>query len=221
VEALHADPSDIDLLLDLQWLDPNTRMSSKWIVREIQALAARASWRRIILAGSCVPKSLAAIISIDKVGTTRRSEWELWKTVAGAVEAPIDYGNYGVQHPVPPSGGGRTFGNIRYTTETELVVSRGHLMSNMDDGDFGEMCRRVVRGPSFSGVEFSWGDAEIARIAEYQRSPRSAIYDYDVDDDGLGTAASINSHGFWRAVATSHHLKFACAQLANYQPAGV
>jgi Beta protein len=219
VEALSADPADTDLLLDLQWLDPDTPVSSRWITREIQALAACASWRRIVLAGTCVPKSLGAIASLDKVGTVGRSEWELWKTVDAAVDVPLDYGDYGVQHPVPPSSGGRTFGNLRYTTETEFVVSRGHLMSNMDDGDFGDMCRRIIRRPAFSGPEFSWGDAEIARIAEYQRSPRSAIFDYDEDDGGLGPGISINGHGFWRAVATSHHLKFACAQLANYEQA--
>jgi hypothetical protein len=213
VEALSADPADIDLLLDLKWLDPDTPMSSRWIIREIQALAACASWRRIVLAGTCVPKSLSAITSLDEVGTTGRSEWELWKTVDAAVEVSLDYGDYGVQHPVPPSSGGRTFGNLRYTTETELVVARGHLMSNMDDADFGEMCRRIVRRPEFSGPAFSWGDAEIARIAKYQRSPRSAIFDYVEDDDELGAAVSINGHGFWRAVATSHHLKFACTQL--------
>lgn len=211
VESLLVTPAEVDLLLDLGWLDPDSTPSAGWIARQIQAIAARGQWRRVILAATCVPESMSKIAELDAAGAIARREWELWQEVAAATDGEVLFADYGVQHPNPPRSGGRTFGNLRYTTATELLVSRGHLITNMDDADFSDMCRRVVRSGSFSGADFSWGDAQIYRVAELRRSPRTAIFD-DYDDERI---EGINSHPFWRAVATSHHLKFVSVQLAE------
>ncbi len=97
--------------------------------------------------------------------------------LAAATDVEVVFGDYAVQHPSPPSSAGRTFGNVRYTAAEELFVSRGHLMSNMDNADFAAMSRRVVRGGPFSGPDFSWGDAQIYRVAELGREQLSRVVD--------------------------------------------
>ena len=214
VEAVAATPGEVDLILDLGWLDPDSTMSARWVAQQIQALSARANWRSVILAATCVPQSMAGIAAIDAVGTIPRAEWLLWKDVALATDIDVTFADFAVQHPRVPSSGGRTFGSLRYTADRELYVSRGHLMSNMDNADFAAMCRRIVVDGPFSGQDFSWGDGQIQRVAQLQHGPRIAIFDDPDDDESI---EGINSNSFWRRVGTSHHLKFVSAQLAEHR----
>lgn len=215
VEAAAAIPEEADLILDLGWLDPASAPSDRWVTRQIQALSARANWRRVILAATCVPPSISGMADLDAMGSIPRTEWLLWKEVASATDVDVIFADYAVQHPKVPSKGGRTFGNLRYTADDKLYVSRGHLMFNMDDADFAAMCRRIVVDGPFSGKDFSWGDEQIHRVAQLRRGPRVAIFD-DLDDEE--PIPGISSHPFWREVATSHHLKFVSDQLAKHRP---
>jgi hypothetical protein len=212
VEAAGADPQDVDLILDLAWLDPDAVPSSRWVARQLQALSARASWRSVVLAGTCVPQSLSVIAEAGELGCTRRTEWSLWQDVDAATDVDVTFGDYGIQHPRVPSKDGRAFGNVRYTTGADLYVSRGRLLSNMDAGDIAAMCRRITAGP-FSGPDFSWGDQQIHTLAARRPTSHSAIFD-ELDDDPDAEIAGMRGPAFWRAVATSHHLKFVTTQLA-------
>lgn len=215
VDSVAATSAEVDLILDLGWLDPDSAPSARWVARQIQALSASAAWRSVILAATCVPQSISGIADLDAVGSIRRAEWLLWKHVASATDVDLVFADYAVQHPRVPSLGGRTFGNLRYTTADELYVSRGHLMSNMDDADFATMCKRIVVDGAFSGPDFSWGDEQIHHLAQLRRGPRVAIFDDPDDEESI---EGINSHPFWRQVATSHHLKFVAVQLAEHHP---
>jgi Beta protein len=212
VEAVGAHSQNVDLILDLAWLDPDAVPSSRWIARQVQALSARTAWRSIVLAGTCVPQSASAIAEAGELGWTRRTEWSLWQDVDAATDVNVVFGDYGVQHPRVPSKDGRAFGNVRYTTAADLYVSRGRLLSNMDAGDIAAMCRRITAGP-FSGPDFSWGDGQIHTLAARRASTRSAIFD-EPDDDPDAETAGMRGPAFWRAVGTSHHLKFVTTQLA-------
>ncbi len=216
VEAVAATPEDADLVLDLGWLDPDSAPSAPWVARQIQALSASASWRRIILAATCVPQSISRIADLDTVGSISRTEWRLWKDAASATDVDLVFADYAVQHPRVPSSGGRTYGNLRYTAKDDLYVSRGRLMSNMDDADFAAMCRRIVVDGPFSGEDFSWGDQQIYSLAQRRRGPRVAIFD---EPDDEAQIQGISGHSFWREVGTSHHLKFVSVQLAELRPA--
>lgn len=216
VESVAATPGEVDLILDLGWLDPDSAPSARWVARQIQALSASAVWRSIILAATCVPQSICEIADLDAAGSIPRTEWLLWKDVTSATDVDLVFADYAVQHPKVPSFGGRTYGNLRYTTDHELYVSRGRLVSNMDNADFATMCRRIVVDGPFSGQDFSWGDEQIHRLAHRRRGPRVAIFD-DLDDEE--PIEGISSHPFWREVGTSHHLKFVSVQLATHHPA--
>jgi hypothetical protein len=213
VESVASTPQAVDLILDLGWLDPDSAPSARWVARQIHALSASADWRSVILAATCVPQSISGITELDAIGSIPRAEWLLWKEVRQATDIDLVFADHAVQHPRVPSSGGRTFGNLRYTAAEELYVSRGHLMSNMDDADFAAMCKRIVVEGRFSGRDFSWGDEQIHDIAQLRRGPRIAIFDEPDDDEAI---EGISSHHFWRQVATSHHLKFVAVQLAQH-----
>ncbi|MEY2514952.1 MAG: hypothetical protein QOJ89_2310 [bacterium] len=215
VEAVGAAPGGVDLILDLGWLDPDSGPSARWVAQQIQALSTSANWRSVILAATCVPQSISGIADLDAVGSIPRVEWLLWKDVASRTDVEVIFADYAVQHPRVPSSGGRTFGNLRYTADHELYVSRGHLISNMDGADFAAMCSGIVVGGPFCGSDYSWGDEQIHRLAQLRRGPRVAIFD---DPDDEQPIEGIGSHPFWRAVGTSHHLKFVSVQLAGHCP---
>lgn len=215
LEAVGTEPDEADLLLDLGWLDPDAVPAARWLGRQIQALSAAASWRSIILAGTCVPQSMAAIAEASDIGSTPRAEWKLWREVDAATDVNLAYGDYGVQHPRVPSKGGRPFGNVRYTASEYLFVSRGQELRNMDAGDLAEMCGRIVTGP-FSGESFSWGDEQIYALAQRRRTSRLAIFD-EPDDENNERIEGPNGSPYWRGVGTSHHLKFVAMQLIAYR----
>jgi hypothetical protein len=216
VEAVAAIPEEVDLVLDLGWLDPDSAPQARWVARQIQSLSAGASWRSIILAATCVPPSIRDIADLDAVGSIPRTEWLLWKDVATATDVDLVFADYAVQHPKAPSSGGRTYGNLRYTADDELYVSRGRLISNMDNADFAAMSKRIVVDGPFSGRDFSWGDEQIYRVAQLQARARVAIFDELDDEEQI---EGISSHPFWREVGTSHHLKFVSVQLAEHRRA--
>lgn len=216
IDVIGTQPEHVDLILDLGWLDPDASAPSRWIARQIQALSASEAWRTVALAGTCVPKSVSDVASADDIGSTPRAEWALWKEVDAATDINLAFGDYAVQHPRVPSKGGRAYGNLRYTTESDLYVSRGRLLSNMDVGDFAEMCRRITAG-RFSGSDFSWGDEQIQAIAQLRRSSHSAIYDEPDDDDTSSSTEGMGGSAFWRGVGTSHHLRLVTEQLVSHR----
>ncbi|GAB3449924.1 beta family protein [Actinophytocola sediminis] len=123
--------------------------------------------------------------------TTRdRPEVFLWREVCRRV-GMIGYGDYGVTHPIPRSGGNPRppYPYLCYTVPRRTVVLRRRI----EKGDvpaerFADLAEELVERDDFAGPDFSWGDRELALCRP----------------SGGNTAGSVSR---WVSMATSHHLE--------------
>jgi hypothetical protein len=125
-----------------------------------------------------------------------RPEVVLWHEVARRGDFEINYGDYGVVHPVPPAStesGPRTIYPYLYYTVPNLVIAmrrqpaevEGKLMTGEA---FTDLADELVARPEFAGSDYSWGDRELAGCRR-----------------GGGRSAQTVSR--WVAFAMSHHLE--------------
>jgi hypothetical protein len=190
-------PNECHLVIDLEYLDPDTVISSVALARELDNLPHLDEWAGVSLIGTAIPKSLSCIRE-GTLGTIARSEWQLWHELLEAKPARVPcFGDYGVQghrDPELESGRGIMRANIRYTGAEDTLVARG-IGPAFQGGreQYQELCALLAGATEFSGAGFSWGDGVIDRCAH-------------------GATASA-SQVLWRGVGTSHHLAFVTRQL--------
>lgn len=199
IQALNIDPLRLDVVIDLGYLPPSSEghMSTVWLVREVTAALP---WRSVTLGATSVPDSVSDDIPGGSINGIERREVALFNAVQVEVGAPLRFGDYAVQHPVPPKPGPvpKMRASIRYTTGDFMFVSRGERpLGEIDDvpGEYREVADRLRSHPPFEGSHCCWGDEFIEDIAE-----------------GRKTAAS----QYWmRAVATCHHLTVVARERAR------
>ncbi len=83
--------------------------------------------------------------------------------------------------------------NIRYTTEHAWLVIKGEGTRGRGNGQFHELCRKLVVRDEYSGRSFSDGDAY--------------FFNCSVEVEGPGNGSK------WRQAGTSHHLAFVSNQV--------
>lgn len=197
---LGCDASSCDLLLDLEYLSPHQDLDPRLVADSINEMAAVASWRSIVLLGSSIPTALGCIDE-GTVGSLPRREWELWTQLRSCnLSRMPTYGDYVVQNPRPPADGGwiQMRANIRYTVANETLVARGEgALRDVGKQQYRELCRQIVDLEEFSGANYTEGDRVIEDCARGTTEP------------GWQT--------MWRAVGTSHHLRFVTDQLRAEQ----
>lgn len=185
---------DVDLWLDLGFLDEDSEVSPSRIVRTVERMEQVAPWRRIVLTGSSMPPALSCVPE-GTDGLLPRHEWRLWQALPSELRQRLDFGDYAVQHPSPPADGGASMrANIRYTVADGHFVVRGRGPYREEGAaQYVGLCSRIVNSGRFAGREFSWGDELIARCAADELAP--------------------GAQTMWRAVGTAHHLRVVSEQL--------
>jgi hypothetical protein len=185
----------VDVILDLGWLSPDVSISAADICEVIDDVATIAPWRNVVLVGTSMPATLAAI-SEGSLGGLPRSEWALWTEVTGPSNGrQVSFGDYAIQHPRPPHDTGPGMrANIRYTVANRTVVARG--VGSVTQGgasQYPELCRMITGLDDFETRDYSWGDGVIEECA------------------GGGSWSA--SQNLWRGAGTSHHLRLVTDQL--------
>ena len=192
VRSLGIEPGRLDVIVDLGYISAgaNDVSSVVWLVRQVTVAAP---WRSVILAGTSIPDSLSAEIPDDSLNAIERRERALFLAVQGQVESPLRYGDYGVQHPVPPASGAvpKMRASIRYTAGDFTFVSRcgqpiGEMERDQVPGEYQRLAAQLVLHPPFDRSGCCWGDQFIEELANGSRTARG-------------------QHQM-RAVATCHHL---------------
>jgi len=218
LEELDCTTSDADLLIDLEYLNPDSETSARWAAGIIAQSCRVGTWRSIVLVGTSVPPSFGnGLVPEQSTRELPRREWALWKEVAQVADVQVAFGDYAVQNPTPPLNPPPVgpWGNIRYTTEETLLVARGLDTRIYGPEQYVELSSWVASHASFRGAAFSDGDAEILR---WSKSPAAhplvsagPYVDHDGEDEEeeIGSASS----GYWRGVGTSHHIELVTEQL--------
>ncbi len=193
--ALDLPGRDLDVILDLGWLSPDVTISAADICAVIDDVLGIGPWRNVILVGTSMPDTLAAIGEWS-LGGLRRSEWALWVEVTGPrYRRQASFGDYAIQHPQPPDATGPGMrANIRYTVTDRTVIARGEgSVTQGGARQYPELCRMITSLTDFEARDYSWGDAIIEECAS--GGPWSS------------------SQGIWRGAGTSHHLRLVVDQL--------
>lgn len=196
LDHLRCDISSADLLLDMEYLDPDEDFPAEDIAASIDEMSVVGPWRSIVLLGSSIPHMLGSIPE-GTVGSLPRREWELWTRLheCQLLRLPT-FGDYAIQHPRPPAEGGGPGmrANIRYTVGDETVVVRGKG-SLLQEGkeQYRELCQQIISQAEFSGAAYTSGDRTIVDCA------------YGTIEPG--------AQRMWRGAGTSHHLQVVTDQL--------
>lgn len=196
---LQASACDTDLIIDLEWLSTDLEIESEDIVMLVDHLAQAGEWRNIILMGTTIPSALSCIPE-GTIGFLPRREWKIWEGVRNELaHVPVSFGDYAIQHPKPPlegDGGPGMRANIRYTVADSTLIARGRgAVIQEGKGQYRQLCQQLCARAEYKGSAYSWGDSYISDCANWVADP--------------------GSQDLWRAVGTSHHLRFVTDQLSQ------
>lgn len=195
LESLNTPVTDADLIVDLQYIDGDVELDPRDVARALSRMLAVGPWRSVVLLGTSMPSSLGDV-NEGTLGSLPRREWHLWGELheKGLARMPA-YGDYAIQNPLPPKGGGPGMrANIRYTTDSETLIARGHGPVIQEGSEqYRELCEQLVGCTGFSGDDYTWGDRIIHECATGMIAP--------------------GAQDMWRGAGTSHHLRFITEQL--------
>jgi len=200
------DISSIDLLVDLQIVDSGT--SARAIVNHLTRLPDLSKWRSFIVAAGSFPKDLTEF-EVFNTHQVPRADWKLWHEISDAEELirkPV-FSDYTIQHPifygyVP---GANVSASVRYTDDDQWQVFRGQALGYMNKktGVKGPGSKQYIGhaktllGQSFyKGETYSFGDAEIKRIAGDQKG-------------------KTGNPQKWLSIGINHHLTLVARQISK------
>jgi hypothetical protein len=219
LDTLQADVSEVDLLLDLEFLDPDAEPSAKWVAGIVAQCVRVGTWRSLVLIATSVPSSFGnGLVPEHSTRKLPRREWTLRNEVIRQVSRPVAFGDYAVQNPVPPPNPPPIgpWANIRYTLEDSMFVARGFDTRTRGTDQYAELSSWVASHPSFRGASFSHGDSEITSWSalSQQHTSLTSFMDFNNDlEEGSDEVTWRASPTYWRGVGTSHHLELVTEQL--------
>jgi hypothetical protein len=191
-EAIGLPPGQVDLLLDYR----NRPMS---LGRDARRVPRMGEWRRLVAASGAFPSSLAGLTLHEWHGLPRH-DWLSWRDgIAGDLPRRPVYADYAMRDPGAPADFGSPSVNVRYATDTAWLVQVGGKVKDGASPEMHALCRALVERPEFTGVDFSAGDAELARVADA--------------DEGPGNSTQ------WLQWCVNHHLEFTVRQLSSGEAA--
>ncbi|RZT85554.1 T4 beta protein [Pseudonocardia sediminis] len=188
------DASSVDLIFDFSAIaDTRDVQRTAPGAQALVTWAAEQPWRAVAVTSAAFPESISALPKGEK-SVIRRFDVDLWlKSAQG--QPDLAFGDYGIGHPSMPMTQGRSsLPNLRYTVGEDWWVWR-EAQDLPGYESMRTLCKRIVESGGFAGRDYSWGDAEIDRVAR-----------------GVGGTGNATH---WRAWATSHHLAAVIDRLAN------
>lgn len=195
-----AEPGDTDLLVDLEYIDPDDELEPDDIAASLREMVAAGAWRSVVLLGTSIP-TMMSCVDEGGVGSLPRREWELWSQLKESDLPRLpSFGDYAIQNPHPPheGGGPGMRANIRYTANGDTLVARGQGPFHEEGKEqYRGLCQQLVARAEFAGSDYSWGDGVI--------------------DDCARGAIAPGAQNVWRGAGTSHHLEAVTEQLGKSQ----
>ncbi|KKR88230.1 MAG: hypothetical protein UU37_C0008G0006 [Candidatus Gottesmanbacteria bacterium GW2011_GWA2_41_12] len=200
------DIKNVDLLVDLQIVDGGA--SADDIAEQLARLPELTKWRSFVVSGGAFPKDLT---ELEVFGThpLSRLDWILWNALRDSkkLSRVPTYSDYTVQHPVFYGyiPGASVSASVRYADDGQWQVFRGQALGyiNKKPGQKGPghkqslgYARALVGQSFYKGETYSFGDAEIKRMA-------------DTSNQKTGNPQK------WLSIAINHHVTLAARQTAN------
>jgi hypothetical protein len=189
-ERLRVDPAELDLIVDLQYVDKVTSQLTENVSTTLSVFAQFGPFRSTSLLSGSIPP----VLSQTAAWQQPRLEELLWESAVQDGAGYVRLADYGVVHPVAGNGFRSKHVSMKYTCPDHWLYLRERMSESEESQEesarahtFRLVCRNLVDSESFSGPDFSWGDQEMATAAQ-------------------GRGHSLGSTSKPVAFATSHHL---------------
>ncbi len=169
------DIKKVDILVDLQIVDKTITAES--VIEKISRIPDVDNYRSLILSGGAFPKDLSELQKFE-THQIDRTDWKLWQEIisSGKLKRNPTFSDYTIQHPifygyVP---GANTSASVRYTNDERWEILRGEALNYVKkNGEKGPgykqylaHAREIIKQAFYKKADFSYGDAEINRIAD-------------------------------------------------------
>jgi hypothetical protein len=205
-------PKDVDLILDLQYVDPGRERTQALVLQAVTAtLPFLMDWRSFSLAASSFPKDFSGLPDFG-ITSYLRSEWLMWSLIrSGKVPFPRTpaFADYAINHAEFEDIDPRAMianGNIRYTIDTEWLYFKGTILRDLKRmgviikrspgfSQFVRLAQTLIAHASYCGPAFSSGDQQV--------------------DDVAHSRSSTGNLMIWRKIGTNHHVTFVVRQIAS------
>lgn len=159
----------------------------------------RLGFTNLIVAGASIPDSIASAVKQPKsVGLVPRRETLLWQSLYSDFPSLV-FGDYGVRSPrsmeavIAPDANGK----IRYTTDKQFLIARGHSMrQGLKGAQHWELAAKIMSSQYFLGASFSWGDSRIVDCA---------------NKEFKGSLTS------WISIDTNHHIEAVVEEILAFR----
>lgn len=193
-----------DLLIDLRVVDQDTDATT--IVQQLARLPDLKKWRSFIVSGGVFPKDLTNFTA-GEVHSLDRFDWKLWNSLRQTKQLPRlpFFSDYTIQHPFYEYVSAIGSASVRYTADNEWWIFRGKIpglinRKTKEKGPGREQyighAQTLVKRDFYKQKSFSFGDAEIARIA----AP---------DNTKPGSPTT------WLTIGINHHVTLVARQTSN------
>ncbi len=161
---LRISDAECHLLVDFKYIETSgIELAIKSLIK-LRNYIDFSNWKSLIISGSGFPKDMSGVPS-DTTVKIPRTELELWKLAVQLkhlLGARPLYSDYCIVHPEIPDVDPvimRAVGKIRYTTERNWVVFRGHSFQKNDGyKQYFKLAKKVVDHECYLGSEAGWGD---------------------------------------------------------------
>lgn len=205
LDTLEIAPDECDLIFDYGSLpDGQAATYAKAFVGTLPTLPYLQEWRSVVVASTSYPSNLRERVGDDNAKAFRREDWGLYRRVFERREnlprLPA-FADYAISTPSMDKfrEGGRknVTASIKYTTDDEYVVVRGHYSKEGPSSQYKGLARWLVDFDEFENGDF-WAD-------EYLRT--------------FGAGSRSGSPTIMVAVGTARHVEKASSQIANLHDA--
>src|SRR3989344_1205570 len=202
VKENHLDIKETDLLVDLRVVDQDTNAAG--VVEKLKSLPDLQKWRSFIVSGGVFPKDLTDFTA-GEVHPLDRLDWRLWNELRGKLSRSPLFSDYTIQHPFYEYVAAIGSASVRYTADGQWWIFRGTKPGYVSrttgkKGPGREQyighARTLVNRDFYKKPDFSFGDAEIGRIAA-------------AENQKPGSPAT------WLIIGINHHLTLAARQTAS------
>ncbi len=192
LKSLELTREQAHLVLDMRYI---VEAEVDELIDHVSNFAASAeikSWKSFIVAATAFPIDMRDIQS-DEVTRLKRVELKLWKALVKAeplIGRKPTYADYGIINPEKPEVDVRVMRGsckIRYTTDSEWIVVKGHSeRKTLGRVQYPVLTSKLVKETGYLGKEYSWGDNYIHECAS--------------------TGSPTGNGETWVRVDTNHHL---------------
>lgn len=199
--------NEIDLLVDINYLDDNTKLIYKSLFLDAQSIYSLKDWKTFIFSSGSFPADVSKHKAEDSPSSEPRLDWQYWleasKDITTLVRKPI-FSDYTIRNPRHSDASifMQSSATLKYSYKNEWLIFKGevqnypqylaHAYTLVNDTDF------------FYGENFSAGDKYIADKAKHLKT-------YLNNPKVKGTGRS----GDWISAGVSHHLALALSQISN------